>query len=518
MDDKSTDDDIQPAASTEEKDGKKDAPRVAFKRRSLILGGGVAGLALLGGGAAIGRTLPNGNQAKPEADSDEDSGPTLRKFVSTDLTVPAVSSWRHGAVTPGFVFVTQQVKGFNGLIMRESGEPVWIEPTKVNLTDLRVQTFEGKPVLTYWSGKSTGGHGDGKCTILDTSYAPVATVRAGNGIDADLHEFNLTTEGTALITAYVTEPADLSSIGGPASGYVFNCHVQEVDVRTGKVLLDWNAMDHVPIDETYLGLQQDKGHDGTTAKRAFDPYHLNAITPDGNRLLISARHTHTIYSIDRTSGDVQWRFGGKKTDFPIATDAVFAWQHDVRWHGNGIVSLFDNHLYSGSDGESRGMYFTLDEKSKTATLTQEYTYNRHLGTAMGSVQELPNGNVLIGWGTDPAVTEFDKEGHAVYEATLGSISYRAARFEWHAQPTTRPAIAAEKDGSNVRVYLSWNGATEVARWRIHAGDSESTMKHAGGAPHTGFETTRRIARAKVVSAQALDATGKVLGTTATISV
>jgi len=68
------------------------------------------------------------------------------------------------------------------------------------------------------------------------------------------------------------------------------------------------------------------------------------------------------------------------------------------------------------------------------------------------------------------------------------------------------------------VYLSWNGATEVSRWRINAGDSESTMQHAGSAPHTGFETTRRIAPAKVVSAEALDASGKVLGATATISV
>ncbi|HWU46507.1 MAG TPA: arylsulfotransferase family protein [Humibacter sp.] len=509
-----------PSQQSESRVDKKEPPRVVVRRRSLILGGGLAGLGLLGGGAAIGRALKKAGPGSPStgAGSSGASTPATREFVSTDVTAPAVSSWRRGPVTPGLVFVTQQVKGFNGLIMEESGEPVWIEPTKANLTDLRVQTLEGKPVLTYWSGTSTGGHGAGKGTILDATYSPIATVRAGNGLDADLHEFNLTSAGTALLTAYSTVKADLSPIGGAADGYIYNCHVQEVDVRTGKVLLDWSALDHVGIDETYLGLQQDEGHDGTSAGRAFDAYHLNAVDDDDDRLLVSLRHTHTVYAIDRASGEVLWRFGGKKSDFTVAPDAVFAWQHDVRRQPGGTITLFDNHLYSGTDGESRGMVFTLDEKAKAATLSKQYTYDRHLGTAMGSTQVLDNGNVLIGWGTDPAVTEFNEQGHPVYEATLGGISYRAARSEWTAKPSARPSIAAEREGSNVRVYLSWNGATEVSRWRIHAGESESSLRHAATAPRSGFETSTRIAPAKIVSAQAVDASGKVIGTTATISV
>src|SRR5699024_9921488 len=139
----------------------------------------------------------------------DDTIPPVRHFVSTDLTVPAVTSWRAGPVTPGLVFVAQKNERYRGAIMQESGEPVWIDPTGANMMDLRVQTFEGQPVLTYWSGTISRGHGQGHGIILDTSYTPVATVHAGNGVQADLHEFNLTAAGTALITAYPTARADL---------------------------------------------------------------------------------------------------------------------------------------------------------------------------------------------------------------------------------------------------------------------------------------------------------------------
>lgn len=493
-----------------------------LSRRALLTGAGVLGVGLAAGVFVATRPEPGSSAAtrRPSASSSASSAKTvMRTFESTDLTVPAVTSWKTGTTAPGLVFVTQQVKGFNGLIMRESGEPVWIEPTKANITDLKVQTYRGERVLTYWTGTSTGGHGDGKGVILDDAYRPVATVEAGNGVEADLHEFNLTDRGTALITVYETVPADLSSIGGAKEGFLYDCRVQEVDVATGRVLLDWKASDHVPVEETYLGLQQDEGHDGTTAGRAFDAYHLNAVEEDGDRLLVSARHTHAIYAIDRSSGSVLWRFGGKRSDIAVAKDAVFAWQHDVRRHSDGSITLFDNHLYSGTDGHSRGMRFTLNAAETRATLVQEYVYDDHLGTAMGSVQVLPNGNVLVGWGTDPAVTEFTSAGDPIYEATLGGISYRASRHEWTAHPATAPAVAAKAEGARLRVFASWNGATEVRSWRVLAATGDAaTPKAVGTVRRSGFETSLLIPTASRVAVQALDEKGAVLGTSATIAV
>jgi hypothetical protein len=492
------------------------SPRLS--RRGLITGSAVVGAGLVAAVVFATRESPEPSVADGRATATPSSTgrPVQRTFVSTDLTVPAVTSWKTGTTAPGLLFVTQQVKGFNGLILRETGEPVWIEPTKANLTDLKVQTYRGEPVLTYWTGTSTGGHGAGTGTILDASYATIATVSAGNGLDADLHEFHLTGRGTALITIYVTRPADLTPIGGAKKGYVYDCHVQEIDVATGAVLLDWSALDHIPIAETYLGLRQDPGHDGTAAAKAFDAYHLNAVEEDGDTLLVSARHTHTVYSIDRASGDVRWRFGGRKSDIEVAKNAVFAWQHDVRRHADGTITLFDNHLYSGTDGESRGMTFELNEGETRATLLQAYTYDMHLGTAMGSVQVLGNGNVLVGWGTDPAVTEFTSAGKAIYEASLGGISYRSYRHEWTAHPTTSPDAATRAEGDRMRVYASWNGATQVKTWRFLASDAGEPVP-VGDVERSGFETSFLTTRAARFAVQALDAAGKVLATSKTIT-
>lgn len=441
----------------------------------------------------------------------------LRSFESTALTVPAVTTWKTGTTAAGLLCVTQQMKTFNGLIMHESGEPVWIEPTGANITDLKVQTYRGEPVLTYWTGKSSGGHGDGRGVILDTTYAEIARVSAGSGVQADLHEFTLTDRGTALLTVYETVPADLSAIGGPKSGFVYDCRAQEIDVASGKVLLDFRMLDHIPVSDTYLGLKQDEGHDGITKSRVFDPYHLNAVADDGDRLLLSARHTHAVYAIDRSSGDILWRFGGRHSDISLPEGAEFAWQHDVRSHPDGTITLFDNHLYAGTKGHSRGLTFSIDESARTATLVQEYAYDGHLGTAMGSTQVLPGGNVLVGWGTDPAVTEFTKAGEPVWEAKLGGVSYRASRGEWTAHPTTALSVAAKAEGTGTRVFVSWNGATEVHSWRM-LGSTTGEPQPAGEVKRSGFETSLLVPRATRVAVQALDENGEVIGASRVIEV
>jgi hypothetical protein len=488
-------------------------PSRRISRRG-VLGVGVV---IVTGAVAAGIAVGSTSRAKPSPPTGAPKAQIL-SYQSTDLTIPKTTAWKRGATAAGLLFVTPQAKDFKGLIMDETGEPVWIEPTRSNVTDLRVQLLDGKPVLTYWSGKSFSGQGEGTGTILDTSYRTIGRVSAGNGLKADLHEFGLTSKRTALLTAYSVAKRDLSALGGPVDGYIYDGHLQEVDVATGAVLLDWSALDHLDLTETYLGLKQDKGHDGTSASKAFDAFHINGISEDGDRLLVSLRHTHTIYSVDRKTGDIVWRLGGRQSDFALPPDAVFAWQHDARRQPDGSISLFDNHLYSGTDGVSRGMFFELDEETKEATNTANFTFQKHLGTAMGSMQVLDNGHVLVGWGTDPAVTEFTADGRAIYQANLGGIAYRARKSRWTANPATAPDIAVRPvAGGKMRVYASWNGATEVARWRILAGDTQQTLVPTTTIDRSGFETVATVSAAAQVAAQALDSSGAVLATSDTHS-
>ncbi|WP_427016971.1 arylsulfotransferase family protein [Pseudarthrobacter sp. P1] len=525
----------EPAADVE------DQPwiRGSVSRRGFLLGAGVVGAGAMALGTAAGRWMvptaaaqPAASAAAPTATPTASAAPTAttaildRTFISTKLTSPHATSWTASSTAGGLLFAAPQGHGSSGLIMDNEGRPVWIEPTGVGITDLRVQDFEGRPVLTYWQGTGTGGHGEGMGTILDTSYGTVAQVKAGNGLTADLHEFRLTDAGTALLIAYPTIRRDLSGVGGPADGYMFDCHVQEVRVRSGEVLLDWSAVGAVGLDESFLAPGDTAAADGSSAEKAFDPFHVNSVDEDGGTLLVSARHTHTLYLLDRSTGALLWRLGGKRSDFAVAANAAFAWQHDARRRSATEISLFDSHYSQGSTGTSRGLFLSIDEAARTAGLKAEYANAGHRGNAEGNVQLLPNGNILVGWGADPAATEFTPDGTAIYETVgLGNASYRVYRFPWTATPGTVPSVGVlPGNGSSMAVFASWNGATEVASWRILTGggdggsDGDGGLTAKGVVPRRGFETQFAVANAARVAVEALAADGTVLARSAAVAV
>ncbi|SES00846.1 Arylsulfotransferase (ASST) [Propionibacterium cyclohexanicum] len=434
------------------------------------------------------------------------------RFHSSMLSAAKISvaTLAPGPLAPGLFFATPNTGEYSAVIYDNSGSPVWISARGEATTDFRVQQYQGKPVLTFWSGKIDNqvGNGQGHGVILDAGYNKIAEVDAGNGMLSDLHEFQLTARGTALVTVYPATAADLTSVGGPAQGWMYDCHIQEIDVATNELLLDWVASKHIGLDESYQPL----GSTGSDAATPYDPYHLNAISADtDSTLLLSARHTHTVYSIQRSSGDIAWRLGGKKSDFAVAEDAAFAWQHHARRQSSSQISLFDNHTLE-TTGSSRGLLLTVDEQARTATVAQQYTRPGHLGNAMGSTQILGNGNVLVGWGTQNAATEFSADGTALWEASaLGSNCYRVARSEWTGRPTTAPDIAVDASGGTLTVHASWNGATEVATWRVLTGNSASALGKAVEVARSGFETSTTTGLAGYVQVLALDAAGAILG-------
>jgi hypothetical protein len=114
-------------------------------------------------------------------------------------------------------------------------------PAGHEAADFRVQTYNGQRVLTWWQGTGLGGLSAGTDHIYNSRYQLIATVQAGNGYSADGHEFLITPWNTALVLAYATATANLTSIGGPADQTVVDGIVQEIDIRTGQVLFQWNS-------------------------------------------------------------------------------------------------------------------------------------------------------------------------------------------------------------------------------------------------------------------------------------
>jgi hypothetical protein len=196
----------------------------------------------------------------------------------------------------------------------------------------------------------------------------------------------------------------------------------------------------------------------------------------------------------------------------------FAWQHDARLHPDGTLSLFDDEANPPLAKQSRAIVLRLDTKRMTATLVRSYEHpGGLLAGSQGSMQDLPDGHVLVGWGAVPYVTEFTRSGSVVFDAHFGkgADSYRAFRFPWVGRPTDRPAVRVRRDGDAVTAYASWNGATEVRSWRLVAGEAPGSLRPVATAARQGFETTLAgTSKAPDVAVEALDAAGRVLARSA----
>ena len=289
-----------------------------------------------------------------------------RATSATALHAPALVVYRRSSHdAPGHIFVAfKEGSGQQGPeIVDDRGRPVWFDPIPSGeADDFRVQSYRGNPVLTWWQGTGFGSLSNGTDYIADNSYHVIATVHAGNGLNADGHEFLLTPQGTALITSYHEVPYDLSSVGGPQDGQAVDGVVQEIDVSSGQVIFEWHSLDHVPLADSYQPIDS-----------PYDYFHVNSVSldTDGN-LLISGRHTWTIYKVDRHSGQIIWRLGGKRSDFSVAANAQFAWQHDAAAAGTNLLRIFDN---EGNDAgrvmpQSRVIWLQLDLGNMSASLAK----------------------------------------------------------------------------------------------------------------------------------------------------
>jgi hypothetical protein len=457
-------------------------------------------------------TLPSSPPGRPPVATATN---VMRFHSRHDLEPPAVTVTTP-AVDPalGDIFISPDSgPGQAGpMIVTPAGKLVWFDPLPNGTTafDLNRQTYMGAPVLTWWQGQVVGGHGQGVDVIESDRYTPIATIHAGNGLYADLHDFQITPQGTAWITAYAPEHWDLSSDGGEEDGLIDDGVVQEIDIKTGLVMYQWDALGHVAVSDTYIDVPK-------STTNVLDYFHLNSIDPlpDGD-LLVSSRNTWTAYLIDTRSGQIVWRLGGKKSSFSLGAGLNFAWQHDAEFLPDGTLTLFDNDASPAEAKHSSARDVAINPTAHTATLVRQITYPGQgiLSDSQGDVQLLSNGDAFVGWGQAGAVSEFGASGQLTFDMHLAApaSTYRAYRYVWTAQPLTQPALRSGSPGAkSTELFASWNGATDVASWRVLAGGSPSALSTVGSYPSTGFETAIAApTTARYVRVQALSATGALL--------
>ena len=448
----------------------------------------------------------------------------MQHFASQPaLQPPAVEvTARSPGTAPGYVFATPYGgPGPSGpMILDEAGKLVWFLPlpAATEATNLQVQRYEGQPVLTWWQGHIVPqGFGEGEEVIANSSYHSIARIHASNGYEADIHDFHLTPRDTALLTVFDPIHCNLSAAGGPRGGAVTDSIYQEIDVKTGLVRREWHSLDHIGLSDSYSSPVQ------SSTQWPFDFFHINSIDQLANgATLISARNTWALYELNTSTGQVLARIGGKRSDVKLGPGAATAFQHDAELQPDGYITIFDNGGVPRIHSQSRGLVVSVNAKARTDTMVTQYEHpTTLLAGSQGNIQSLPNGDVFIGWGPRPYLSEFSAAGQLLFDAHMhGSYeSYRAYRFPWTSTPPGPPSIAASATHPTgpVTIYASWNGDTRTASWRVLGGISPQQLAPVATGARTGFETAIATPGAEpYVAVQALDESGAVLASSRAI--
>jgi len=409
---------------------------------------------------------------------------------------------------------------YGPVIYTPQGRLVWFDqlPTGVAAENVSVQSYEGQRDLTLWEGRVLSlGFGQGEDIVMNDHYQTIATVRGGNGLQADLHDFQIAPNGTAYITAYNPIHCDLASQDGPRNGAIVDTVVEAIDMRTGLVRWEWHALDHVAVSESETS---------PPSKTPWDWFHLNSIDPEPNGdLLISARSTWAAYELQAPSGKILWRLGGLKSSFRMGPGTRTAWQHDARLLANGDITMFDDGSDPPEEPQSRAVRIALDPTTHQARLVSALTHPGVplLAPSQGNMQTLPDGNTVVGYGGVPQITEYAANGTLLFDShlPLDQVFYRAFRFPWNGSPLGPPAVAANLNNTSEEtiVHMSWNGATAVASWRVLARAQSGALSSRAVIGTSGFESSTILpTHYAYVAVQPLDSAGRPLGTSPTVPV
>jgi hypothetical protein len=409
----------------------------------------------------------------------------------------------------GNIFYAPRTSG--PTILDADGNLVYYRPG-LRVTDFRAQKYRGHTVLTWWRRARFGKRVQSRFEMANHRYRVFKRLRGGNGYTGDPHEFNLTPRGTAFITAYRTAVVDMSKFGGPKRGFVLDYIAQEIDIATGLVVWEWHPLGQVRLNDSYLPIPRRN-------TRPFDWFHMNSVNldRDGN-MLISSRHTQALYKVDRRTGRIIWRIGGKQSDFRLGKGVRFGFQHDLHRQDDGTLTIFDNGaggVHGSVNRFSSAKVLRVNEKRRVVRLVHAYRDPRPvLSESQGNTQVLANGNVFVGWGSRNACTEFAPDGKVLFDFTFAAktVSYRCFKAPWIGTPTTPVAVRSARHGSGSRIWMSWNGDTRVRHWRILAGSAPGGLATVATIPREGFESVADLEQQypyyRVIG---LSTAGKVLG-------
>ncbi|MEJ2636436.1 MAG: aryl-sulfate sulfotransferase [Calditrichia bacterium] len=310
-------------------------------------------------------------------------------------------------------------------IIDNYGTPIFYKKATRMATDIKVQP---NGLLTYFIGNANVSQS--YFYAMDESYTVVDSFCTKNGYSTDLHELRILPNNHALLMSYDGQLVRMDTVveGGNPNAFVRGLIIQELD-NEKNVIFQWRSWDHFKITDADPNI--------SLTDSIIDYVHGNAleVDDDGN-ILVSCRNMSEITKINRETGEIIWRWGGRNNQFTFLNDnRGFSLQHNIRRIDNGHYTLFDNGNYHDPQFSS-ALEYELDQQNMTATLVWSYRDSSIYSPFMGNVQRLENGNSLIGWGGTfngtPGITEVSEDGTKQLELIFENpyINYRAFRFPW----------------------------------------------------------------------------------------
>jgi hypothetical protein len=300
--------------------------------------------------------------------------------------------------SPGYIAFAA---GQFGIVIDNTGRVVWYHrfPNSPGLN------FLAQPNGRYAARPPSDATETGAWVEIDPLGATTRTLRCARGLRPRLHDLVVRLDGSYWLLCDDTRAMNLSAFGGVASAQVTGTVIQHV-VADGSLLFEWSPFDHFEITDV-----DPRERTGPLVNWT----HGNAIDfdTDGN-LIVSFRNLNEVTKIDARTGDVLWRFGGRKNEFRIVDGPTpsFAGQHSARAYAAGALMLLDN---MGDPAQSRAERYELDERARTARLVQSFGTPGISTTIGGSVQALPGGRTLVSFGTAGRVEEYDAAGRIVWK-------------------------------------------------------------------------------------------------------
>ncbi len=341
---------------------------------------------------------------------------------------PPMKVDRYGEPNPGYLMLTpfawkDSVLGNYIVMMDNWGTPVFYKsyPDSVFSAEFKIHP---NGYVTFFD--ATKRH----FAIYDSSFNKIGHIKHRNGYLNDFHELLVTEDNHKWVMTYDHQWVDLTDSleGGMPNTELVGLIIQELD-ENDNVIFQWRSWDNFSIFDAHLpGVRYD------TNASTIDYVHGNAIEIESDTaVLISSRNLSEITKIDRRTGEIIWRFGGKNNSFDIQNDdRVLSWQHDCRRWSNGNLSAFDNGVHHDNP-YSGAVEYKIDEENMTAELIYRHIIDEdHLARVTGSSRHLDNGNLLVSWGSArfPNISEYDSLGNRVLDVSYPSINYRTYRYPW----------------------------------------------------------------------------------------